>query len=526
MSDAEPRTDRSHDAPAKAPDAGSGPPADVVSLLDRAVRRYGSRPAVRDASGRWNWSELSDAGHRVARALTGHGLVPGARVLMVLPAGRAFVAVLFGALRAGATVVPASGSASGFEVDWLLTDARPALVVTDREEIRGAAAAAGVPVVTPSALLDAAPVPSSTAGPGAGRPDPSGAGAPVPRETAILLYTSGSTGRPKGIICPHRAVVFAVRSIAARLRYRSGDIVWSRLPLSFDYGLYQIFLCAFAGAELVLPAAETSAQELALIRESGATVLPVVPTLAGLLARLAARDRRPTGVRLITNTGAALVGGDARRLRSAFPDASLVCMYGMSECKRITVARPDEDLAHPETVGRALPGTRLFVVDGDGVPLPPGEVGEIVSAGPHVMSGYRNAPEESARRFRSAPDGDGPALFTGDHGRLDEAGRLYFTGRADDIFKRRGWRLSTQELETAMLDIPGVEAAVATPPDEDGVLTVWAVTRHSERDVLRALADRLAPAKVPDRCLVRDTLPRTPNGKIDKAALRASVRVS
>lgn len=482
------------------------PTSDVVALLDRAAERFGERPAVTDAAGRWSWHDLDRASRRVAGALLALGVAPGDRVLTVLPPGREFVAVLFGALRAGAAVVPANGAASQFELTWVLADAEPAVLVSDRPELAAPAQRLGTRAVAPAALLD---------GPAAAPPVVSG------DSTALVLYTSGSTGRPKGIVCPHRAVAFAAWAISQRLAYRPDDVVWTRLPLSFDYGLYQVFLCALAGAELVLPKGTASARELVALRAAGATVVPVVPTLAGILARLAARDRRPLSVRLFTNTGAALVGRDVERLRTVFPGAAVVCMYGMSECKRITIADPDEDLAHPATVGRALPGTRVWVVDSAGVPLPPGETGEIVAAGPHVMAGYRRAEEQSTQRFRPAPDGNGPAVFTGDHGRLDADGRLYFAGRADDLFKRRGWRMTTQELEHAMLDIPGVRAAAAVPPAPDGTLTVWSVTDLSPDTVLRGLTERLGAARTPDHCVVVADLPRTPHGKIDRAALAA-----
>ena len=492
--------------------SAGGPVADVVALLDGAAGRFGERPGVTDHTGSWTWRGLQAASRRVAGALQALGVAPGDRVLVVLPPGRQFAAVLFGAMRAGAAVVPANGSASPFELDWVLTDAEPCVLVSDRTELTALAERAGARAVTPAALLDgpaAEPAAEPVAGPVAVSAD----------STALLLYTSGSTGRPKGIVCPHRAVAFAARAIFRRLAYRPDDVVFTRLPLSFDYGLYQIFLCALAGAELVLPHGTASSRELVALRAARATVVPVVPTYAAMLARLAARDRRPLPIRLFTNTGAALAGQDVERLRDAFPDAAVVCMYGMSECKRITIADPDEDLAHPATVGRALPGTRLWVVDPSGTPLPPGENGEIVAAGPHVMAGYWRAEEQSARRFRPAPDGDGPAVFTGDHGRLDAEGRLYFAGRADDLFKRRGWRMGTQELELAMLDIPGVRAAAAVPPAPDGTLTVWAVTDLAPERVLRGLSERLGAARTPDRCVVVADLPRTAHGKVDRAAL-------
>ncbi|MBU7600087.1 AMP-binding protein [Streptomyces sp. P38-E01] len=486
-------------------------PADLVALLDRAADLHGQRPAVRGATGAWTWSRLSAASRTVADRLAELGVEPGSRVLSVLRPGREFAALLFGVLRAGCSLVPARPASSDFELSHLLSDALPVLVAVDDDG--QAPPAGGSAAVRISTLLrDGAPP--------AARPRTRGtAGA---SEEALLLYTSGSTGRPKGIVCPHRAVVFAARAISERLGYRSQDVVWNRLPLSFDYGLYQFFLCALAGAELVLPPGGLSADEPARLREAGASVLPLVPAYGTVLARLAERDPRPTRVRLLTNTGAALVGADAARVRAAFPGSSLVCMYGMTECKRITAADHDEDLTHPGTVGRALPGTRLFVVDERGRPQPPDTVGQIVSAGPHVMAGYRNAPEETARRFGPSPDGDGRAVYTGDTGRIDSDGRLYFLGRSDDIFKHRGWRMSTQELETALLDVPGVRSAAAAPPDAAGVLTVWVATELAAREVLRALVERLGAARAPDRCVVLAELPLTAHGKVDREELRSA----
>ncbi|WP_240649124.1 AMP-binding protein [Streptomyces sp. Z26] len=503
--------DRGPGTPAVAPTGA----ADLVAVLDRAARLYGGRPAVRDAAGSWTWSRLSAASRRVARNLAEHGVEPGGRVLSVLRPGREFAALLFGVLRAGCSLIPARPESSRFELSHLLDDAQPVLVVADDDA--PAPPVGGATVVRAPALLRDGPRPAAV-------PDTRSAAAPSGE--ALLLYTSGSTGRPKGIVCPHRAVVFAARAIAERLAYRPEDVVWNRLPLSFDYGLYQLFLCALAGAELVVPPGELSAGETARLREAGVTVLPLVPALGAVLARLAERDPRPTRVRLLTNTGAALVGADAARVRAAFPGSALVCMYGMTECKRVTAADPDEDLAYPGTVGRALPGTRLFVVDERGRPRPPGTAGQIVSAGPHVMAGYHNAPEETARRFAPAPDGDGTAVWTGDTGRLDADGRLYFLGRNDDLFKHRGWRMSTLELETALLDVPGVRSAAAAPPAADGVLTVWVATDLTAPEVLRALVERIGAARAPDRCVVLAELPRTAHGKVDRAALRTAPRTA
>ncbi|MEU2954021.1 class I adenylate-forming enzyme family protein [Streptomyces xanthochromogenes] len=478
----------------------------VHELLARTARIRPGQPAVRDRGGAWSYAELAEQAGRVAGWLDGLGVGHGTRLLCALPGGRDFAALLFGAVSRGVIVVPVAEEASTYQLRHLLDDARPAVVVTTARRVSDLAALTTVPVVEPA---------------WAGTPPAAAAPAAHPDDPALLLYTSGTTARPKGIVCPHRAIVWVVRAIAERVGYEPADIVYCRVPVSFDYGLYQLFLSVLAGAEVVYPSGTASARELIEIRESNATVVPVVPTLALLLARLARRDRRPTSVRLLTNTGAALVGPDAARVRDAFPGAALICMYGMSECKRITVAAPDEDLSHPGTVGRPLRGTRLFLLGPDGASVSPGATGEIVVSGPHVMDGYWGDAfaAQQDERFVTVPQGAERALRTGDFGHLDAEGRLYFHGRRDDLFKRRGRRMSCQEVESAALDIAGVEQAVCRPPDPDGRLTLWITGTALPDAVLHGITARLGPAGCPDTCVPIGRMPLTPNGKIDRAAL-------
>jgi amino acid adenylation domain-containing protein len=481
-------------------------PDTVHALLDRVAAAHPTRRAVSDAAGAWTYEELLAHSVRLAGCLRALGAGPGTRVVVLLEPGRDFAAMLFATSRAGAALVPLGADTPDYKLRQVLENADPTAVIVNEDH------AAEVRALGTS--IRVVPVASLRGDAGAVTPVPAGA-------PAFLLYTSGSTAQPKAVVCPHAAVTFAVASIAERLGYRGDDVVHGRLPVSFDYGLYQFLLCATSGAELAVPPGPVSARELIAIRQAGVTVVPLVPMLATLLTRLAARDRRPTAIRLFTNTGEALVGANVARLRAAFPSAALICMYGMTECKRITIADPDEDLVHPSTVGTALPGTRLFVLDPHDRPVAPGTTGRIVAAGPHVMDGYWRAPQATSKRFGPSPDGVGRAVFTGDEGYVDEAGRLYFVGRHDDIFKRRGWRTSAPEIEAALLDIPGVEAAAVLPPPPGGALTAWVVSSLTAQKILTLAATRLEPAKIPDVCVVLPELPQTTHGKVDKRALGA-----
>ena len=270
--------------------------------------------------------------------------------------------------------------------------------------------------------------------------------------------------------------------------------------------------------------ADTGPDLLRQIRQSGATVVPVVPSLASMLTRLAERDPGPSRVRLFTNTGAALPQATIDALRRRFPGARVARMFGTTECKRISIMRPEAEQERPASVGLPLPGTEVAILDDEGRSRPAGQTGQIAVRGPHVMAGYWGAPEITARTFRRDERTGQVWLHTGDYGHLDQDGYLYFEGRRDDMFKHKGTRVSTLEIEAAAMDIPGVRGAVVVPPRDGSELEICVAGPLSPQAVLRELAARLEPAKVPDACRVVDEIPLTLNGKAERRGLSAAVK--
>jgi len=194
------------------------------------------------------------------------------------------------------------------------------------------------------------------------------------------------------------------------------------------------------------------------------TVLAAMPAIAETLLWLLRRSTTPpAALSLVTTTGAAMPAHIATELRSLVPGLRVQIRYGLTECKRVAIMPPDEDLRRPGASGLPLPGTEVLVVDPDGEPLRPGELGEFVVRGPHVMAGYWRRESLTAERFPATADG-GRELRTGDFGRLDEDGYLYVEGRRDDVYKERGFRVSTAEIEAAAHELPGVRLAVVLPP--------------------------------------------------------------
>jgi acyl-CoA synthetase (AMP-forming)/AMP-acid ligase II len=485
----------------------------LTDLLDAAAERFPDAPALTAGGDTVSYAELADQSRRVAGWLADRGVRRRDRVVLLVRDHGLQVPVLYGCARLGAVFVLLHDEVTDTTVRHVLDDTDPALLLTDRPTAAAAAGGHGLPVVTTRTVRDGiratAPV------------DPP---RPLSVDPVCLIYTSGSTGVPNAVVSTHGQVVFAARAIQSQLRYRHEDVVFSPLPLSFDYGLYQLFLAALGGAHVQLGSIHDASPGLVRrLRETEATIMPALPSLAAILARLLERYGGTVGLRLITNTGADMPAATVTRLRRLLPSLRIQLMFGLTECKRVSIMPPDGDLDRPGSCGRPLPGTEVVVVDGAGVPLPPRQVGEIVVRGAHVMSGYWRRPELTARRFQRS-DNLVLELRSGDYGYLDDDGFLYFVGRRDDIYKSRGFRVSATEVEAAALRVPGVSAAAVLAPTADRPEPMlFAVADLDRNEFRKLLREQIEHYKVPRHCELVDALPLSPNGKTDKKALAARV---
>ncbi|MFE6932104.1 class I adenylate-forming enzyme family protein [Streptomyces sp. NPDC057699] len=476
----------------------------VSELFARARAERPGHLALVDATGPLTYAELGEGTDRAAGWLRGQGVGAGDRVVYAGGGDRTFLALLWAAFRIGAVFVPVHPDLTDDQIDHIVRDCTATLAVCP--PTAGAAARTTVEVERAAREMARTPADHTTA-------------EVADDAVALLIYTSGTTGRPKGVVCPHRQILAAVRAVQAGLGYRADDVVLCRLPLSFDYGLYQVLLCTLTGSSLVLADRDGDVGLIRVIERHGVTVIPLVPSLAQILGLLQRKLRRATRVRLFTNTGARPSPAVMRELLDAFPGSVFASMYGMTECKRISILDPALYERHPDAVGRAIPGARIRVIGPDGRTLPAGEAGEIVVEGETVMAGYWGVPLERQSRYVRRADGS-LELHTGDQGRLDADGLLYFVGRDDDMVKRRGVRMSLSEIELAAERVPGVYAAVAPrPADESAPLLLAVRTDLAPHEVRTALARHLDPARLPERIVPIDTVPLTANGKPDRAAV-------
>jgi acyl-CoA synthetase (AMP-forming)/AMP-acid ligase II len=345
-------------------------------------------------------------------------------------------------------------------------------------------------------------------------------------DLALLLYTSGSTAAPKGVMHTHLGITSVTSSIACYLELDEHDVVAQVLPLSFGYGLTQLFTTFAVGATLALEKSFAFPQAtLAMMAKERATCFAMVPTIAALLARNDFSALDLSALRMLTNAGAALSPAVLQQLRAKLPSTRIVPMYGQTECMRASYLPHDEIERRPGSVGRGIPNQEMWLVDENGARVFGAGEGELVVRGAHVMRGYWRQPDLTNAKLQPGTIAGERVLHTGDLFRVDDEGFFYFVARKDDIIKTRGEKVSPREVEDALTAHPVViEAAVIGVDDEVLGQAVHAyVTTASaveERELLRWCAERIEDFAVPKRVFLRDALPKNDNGKIDKRALQ------
>jgi acyl-CoA ligase (AMP-forming) (exosortase A-associated) len=355
-------------------------------------------------------------------------------------------------------------------------------------------------------------------------------------DMAAILYTSGSTGNPKGVVLCHRNLIVGAESVSSYLENTADDVILSVLPLSFDAGFSQLTTAFSVGAHVVLLNYVLPADVVRLCAKHRVTGLTCVPPLWIQIADRSWPAEAAGHLRYFANTGGRMPKATLDTLRGHFPQARPYLMYGLTEAFRSTYLDPTEVDRRPDSIGKAIPNAEILVVRPDGTLCDAGEEGELVHRGALVALGYWNDPERTAIRFRPVP---GPAadwrtpeiaVWSGDGVVRDEEGFLYFVGRKDEMIKTSGYRVSPTEIEEVAYDTGLVRDAVALGVEDDRLgqritLIVTATTAGQlDPDALVAEMKRqLPPYMVPSTVIVRDDIPRGPNGKFDRNLLRAEV---
>jgi len=470
----------------------------------------------------------------LAHHLRDQGLQKGDRVVLFMDNALDTCIAIFGVLMAGGVFVLVNPTTKYNKLCYILNDCAARILITqtsrnlDRNMLMHDAPAVATVIMDKDGAGTDVPSPSLAA---IYSPPPADRTLPriIDADLAALIYTSGSTGNPKGVVMTHHNMVSAAQSIITYLENSPSDIILNTLPMSFDYGLYQLLMAMTFGGTLILEKDFVyPAVIVQRLLDEQVTGFPGVPTIFALLFKTGGLERLAfPALRYITNTAAALPVEFIKKLRGFFPETRIYSMYGLTECKRVAYLPPEDIDRKPGSVGRAMPNCEVYLTDDDGKPVSPGEIGELYVRGSNVMQGYWNLPQETARTLVPGRHPYERVLRSGDLFRMDDEGYLYFVGRQDDMIKSRGEKVSPREVENVLYQLAEVEeAAVIGVSDEvvgqavKAFIKIASPHRLTERQVLQHCARNLESFCVPKYVEFVDELPKSANGKIDKKRMK------
>jgi amino acid adenylation domain-containing protein len=503
--------------------------ATLPGLFAQQARRTPDAVAVVDEHAALSYAQLDGAAERIAHKLRADGV--GCESVVAVFAERSvdLVAALLGVLKAGAAYLPLDPEYPAERLAYMLSDSGARAVLAQRR-LDGLLPESGPPVL----FLDDWPSwPAAVGGPQA---------AAAEDGAAYLIYTSGSTGRPKGVINSHRGVVNRLDWMQSALRIGAGDVVLQKTPASFDVSVWEFFWPLLTGARLALarPGGHRDPGYLRdAIESCGVTVVHFVPSMltSFLTDARAAGDEakamaRCATLRHIVCSGEELPAALARDCLQALPWASLHNLYGPTEAAIDVTAwqvTADELAGRPRVpIGRPISNTRMHVLDDRMREVPIGAVGQLYIGGVQVARGYHRRPALTAERFVPDPAGPpGSRLYaTGDLGRWHPDGTIEYLGRIDGQVKLRGIRIELGEIEVALRGQPGIRDAAAavkeSSPGDKRLVGYLVGGGQPDASALRqALKRHLPDYMVPAAFVSLDSLPLSPSGKLDRAALPA-----
>ena len=486
-------------------------------LFESTADAFPLHVAVECAGAQITYIQLEQRSNQLARLLRNNGVGPGSNVALLLPRSADVYITLLAILKSGATYVPLDPEYPDDRVSYILNDAKVHTLVTT-STLAAKHPSANRQVV----LLDAAR--RELHHQSTDRLTRQEVGTRT-HDLCYIIYTSGSTGQPKGVEIAHRSACHLVRAEAAIFNISPGDRIFQGFSIAFDASVEEIWLALFNGAAIIAATAEMIHAGPALstiLIDAKITVLSCVPTLLSMLA-----DDVPS-VKLL------IVGGEACPQylvrRWALPGRRMVNTYGPTEATVVTTwsdLHPDQ----PVTIGRPIANYRVYLLDQQMQLVPSGEPGELHIGGPGLARGYLGRPDLTAEKFVADPFSDHPAdrLYkSGDLGRFTSCGDIEFLGRLDTQIKLRGFRIELAEIESTLLQCPGVQSTVVTVREDIpgvqqliGYLVLKAGIALDEATIKSTLRSRLPAYMMPAIFETLTELPTLPSGKVDRQALPA-----
>jgi acyl-CoA synthetase (AMP-forming)/AMP-acid ligase II len=510
----------------------------VHGLLEASASDHADLPLVLDTDRAHSYADINGCAGKLAKVLQAHGVGRGDRVALLAENSAFYVTAYYGILKAGAVAVPLNTSSTPEDLCYFLDNcsASAMIVGTAHERVVARALAGHLRVRT---VLTEKPgrLGELCAPSGANCVDLASAiatASPFSDESissddlASLIYTSGSTGRPRGVMLTHANIIANTRSIVSYLDLTSADRVLALLPFYYVFGKSLLNTHVAVGGSVVIEnRLMYPTVALDTLERAGCTGLPGVPsTFQILLDQTDLERRRFPSLRYVCQAGGPMSPATTRRLMRAVAGKQVFVMYGCTEASARLAYIPPEDLAdHVGKIGKAIPGVHLRVLREDGTEADTDEVGELVANGPNIMQGYWGDPELTASVL------DRHGLHTGDLARRDAFGYLTIVGRAKDMIKSGGHRISPVEIENVITDNPHVaEVAVVGVPDRrlgEAIVAIvvpktWEGSKstHLHEDLRREIGMRLGRNKVPENVIFRQSLPKNAVGKVLKQQLR------
>ncbi len=507
----------------------------VSDLLRRSALRDPDKTAIVYQDLRQSYAELDAVVNATANALTARGVAAGDRVALLSHNNHAFVVCYFALARIGAVSVPINFMLTSDEVGYVLGHsgatamiAEDALVPVADAAIAGSGAPVAIRGVITGAGDGAPPADWEPVADWMAHPDVSAPQATVGDEDlAQLIYTSGTESRPKGAMLTHRSLIAQYVTCVVDGEMTGADVEVHSLPL-YHCAQLHCFLTPgiYLGAtNIVLPGADP-AEILATIEAERATKLFCPPTVWIALLRHPDFDRRDLSSLRKGYYGASIMPVEVlKEIAARLSGVRLFNFYGQTEMPPLaTVLKPEDQMRKAGSAGRAALNVETRVVDDDGQPVPPGEIGEIVHRSPHAMLGYWNDPERTAQAFA------GGWFHSGDLGVLDADGYLTVVDRKKDMIKTGGENVASREVEEVLYAHQAVaEAAVFGLPHPRWIEAVTAAVvlrdgaAATEQDLIEYCRGRLAGFKVPKHIEFVDHLPKNASGKLLKRELRQTV---
>ncbi|WEQ54972.1 amino acid adenylation domain-containing protein [Komagataeibacter nataicola] len=500
-------------------------------MVEAQVLRTPDAPAVICEDTCLSYAELNTRANRLAHHLVALGVTPDSPVAICLDRSAEMVVGLLAILKAGGAYLPLDPAYPSSRLAQILDDAKPAIILLDRtgHSVIGQKLT-DIPIRI-DVLADThmwAQCPSANL-----EPAQLGLGA---HNTAYIIYTSGSTGTPKGVPNGHRAVANRLLWMQNAYGMTTADAVVQKTPFGFDVSVWEFFWPLLAGARLVMakPDGHKDPEYLAsLILSEQITTIHFVPSMLELFLD-SEKMVEEGALRTLICSGEALPLEVLKRCRSLLPEVAVHNLYGPTEAAiDVTAWSCPDDISALVTVpiGRPIANTRIYLLDGQGEPVPPGVAGELYIGGAGVARGYLNRPDLTAERFLDDPFARTPGARmyrTGDLARYRPDGNIEFLGRADQQVKIRGFRIEPGEIEARLTECSGVRTAAVIAREDipgDRRLVGYVVPEPDATPdpatLRRALAAVLPDYMVPAALVLLDALPLTPNGKLDRKALPA-----